>query len=55
MERITTKIVDLLKSEKLFYWQGGPVILAQVMLLIFLQDILNYRQTTSLMLIYFRP
>ncbi|KAI5080533.1 hypothetical protein GOP47_0003716 [Adiantum capillus-veneris] len=30
MERITRKIVDILKQEKLFYWQGGPVILAQI-------------------------
>lgn len=33
MERITRKIVNMLKEEKLFYWQGGPVILAQVVLL----------------------
>ncbi|KAH7428540.1 hypothetical protein KP509_09G006100 [Ceratopteris richardii] len=30
MERITTKIVDMVKDEKLFYWQGGPVIMAQI-------------------------
>ncbi|MCO5561332.1 hypothetical protein L7F22_014953 [Adiantum nelumboides] len=30
MERITRKIVDILKQENLFYWQGGPVILTQI-------------------------
>lgn len=30
MQNFTTLIVDMLKKEKLFASQGGPVILAQV-------------------------
>ena len=30
MARFTWKIVDMMKTEKLFQWQGGPIILAQV-------------------------
>lgn len=30
MEKFTTKIVDMMKSEALFESQGGPVILSQV-------------------------
>ena len=33
MERFVKKIVDLLRFEKLFSWQGGPVIMLQVILL----------------------
>eukprot|EP00249_Psilotum_nudum_P003433 c16817_g1_i2 orf=263-928(+) len=30
MQKFTTKIVDMMKEEMLFYWQGGPIILAQI-------------------------
>eukprot|EP00249_Psilotum_nudum_P027019 c34249_g1_i1 orf=587-3136(-) len=30
MQRFVTKIVDMMKAEKLFAWQGGPIILAQI-------------------------
>lgn len=30
MARFTWKIVDMMKTEKLFQWQGGPIILAQI-------------------------
>lgn len=30
MQRFTTKIVDLMKQEKLYASQGGPIILSQV-------------------------
>ena len=30
MERFTKKIVDMMKSEKLYASQGGPIILSQV-------------------------
>lgn len=30
MQNFTTKIVDMVKNEKLFASQGGPIILAQV-------------------------
>ncbi|KAK6255228.1 hypothetical protein SCA6_016533 [Theobroma cacao] len=30
MQRFVTKIVDLLREEKLFSWQGGPIILLQI-------------------------
>lgn len=32
MQNFTTKIVDMMKSEGLFEWQGGPIILSQVCL-----------------------
>ena len=32
MQKFTTKIVDMMKSEGLFEWQGGPIILSQVCL-----------------------
>lgn len=30
MQAFTQKIVDMMKAEKLFHWQGGPIILAQI-------------------------
>jgi hypothetical protein len=30
MQRFVEKIVSMMKSEKLFEWQGGPIIMAQV-------------------------
>ena len=30
MQKFTQKIVDMMKEEKLFEHQGGPIILAQV-------------------------
>jgi len=30
MQNFTTKIVELMKEEKLFAWQGGPIILTQI-------------------------
>jgi hypothetical protein len=30
MERFTAKIVDMMKQEKLYASQGGPIILSQV-------------------------
>ena len=30
MQRFTTKIVNLMKAERLFETQGGPIILSQV-------------------------
>ncbi|KAI5070792.1 hypothetical protein GOP47_0015135 [Adiantum capillus-veneris] len=30
MERFTSKVVEMMKEEKLFYSQGGPIILAQI-------------------------
>ncbi|ONM40722.1 Beta-galactosidase 1 [Zea mays] len=30
MQNFTTKIVDMMKSEGLFEWQGGPIILSQI-------------------------
>ncbi|MBA0871634.1 hypothetical protein Goshw_028436 [Gossypium schwendimanii] len=30
MQRFVTKIVDLMREEKLFSWQGGPIILLQI-------------------------
>lgn len=30
MERFVKQIVDLMKQEMLFSWQGGPIILVQV-------------------------
>lgn len=30
MQRFAKKIVDLMKEENLFSWQGGPIILTQV-------------------------
>nr|Q00662.1 RecName: Full=Putative beta-galactosidase; Short=Lactase; AltName: Full=SR12 protein; Flags: Precursor [Dianthus caryophyllus]CAA40459.1 CARSR12 [Dianthus caryophyllus] len=30
MQVFTTKIVDMMKAEKLFHWQGGPIILNQI-------------------------
>jgi hypothetical protein len=29
MQKFTTKIVDMMKAEKLFQTQGGPIILSQ--------------------------
>jgi len=36
MQRFTTKIVDLMKQEKLYASQGGPIILSQVDFFFFL-------------------
>jgi hypothetical protein len=30
MQKFTTKIVEMMKSEGLFEWQGGPIILSQI-------------------------
>lgn len=30
MERFVKKIVDLMREEELFSWQGGPIIMLQV-------------------------
>lgn len=30
MQGFTAKIVDMMKAEKLFHWQGGPIILSQI-------------------------
>lgn len=30
MQAFTAKIVNMMKAEKLFHWQGGPIILAQI-------------------------
>ncbi|KAJ3671896.1 hypothetical protein LUZ60_007975 [Juncus effusus] len=30
MQKFVTKIVDMMKEEELFSWQGGPIILAQI-------------------------
>lgn len=30
MQKFTTKIVDMMKAEKLYETQGGPIILSQV-------------------------
>lgn len=30
MQRFAKKIVDMMKEENLFSWQGGPIILTQV-------------------------
>lgn len=30
MERFVKKIVDLMREESLFSWQGGPIIMLQV-------------------------
>lgn len=30
MQKFTEKIVSMMKSEGLFEWQGGPIILSQV-------------------------
>jgi hypothetical protein len=30
MQNFVTKIVDIMKEEKLYSWQGGPIILQQV-------------------------
>lgn len=30
MERFTSKVVEMMKEQNLFYWQGGPIILAQI-------------------------
>lgn len=30
MQRFVKKMVDLMRDEKLFSWQGGPVIMLQV-------------------------
>lgn len=30
MQRFVKKIVDLMREEKLFSWQGGPIIMLQV-------------------------
>jgi hypothetical protein len=30
METFTRKIVDMMKTEGLFEWQGGPIIMSQV-------------------------
>lgn len=30
MQRFVTKIVDLMREESLFSWQGGPIIMLQV-------------------------
>ncbi|KAL5229014.1 hypothetical protein ABZP36_017279 [Zizania latifolia] len=30
MQKFTAKIVDMMKSEELFEWQGGPIILSQI-------------------------
>jgi hypothetical protein len=30
MQTFVTKIVDMMKDEKLYSWQGGPIILQQV-------------------------
>lgn len=35
MQNFTTLIVDMMKQEKLFASQGGPIIIAQVFMLIF--------------------
>lgn len=35
MKRFTAKIVDLMKQEKLYASQGGPIILSQVTFYIF--------------------
>lgn len=30
MKQFVSKVVDLMREEKLFSWQGGPIILLQV-------------------------
>jgi hypothetical protein len=30
METFTQKIIDIIKTEDLFEWQGGPIIMSQV-------------------------
>jgi len=30
MEKFVNKIVSMMKSERLYAWQGGPIILSQV-------------------------
>lgn len=30
MQRFVKKMVDLMREEKLFSWQGGPIIMLQV-------------------------
>jgi hypothetical protein len=30
MQRFTAMVVEMMKREGLFYWQGGPIIMAQV-------------------------
>lgn len=32
MQKFVTKIVDLMREAKLFCWQGGPIIMLQVIL-----------------------
>ena len=34
MEKFTTKIVNMMKAERLFATQGGPIILSQVFILV---------------------
>jgi len=36
MQRFTTKIVNIMKAERLYESQGGPIILSQVKMLILL-------------------
>lgn len=34
MQKFTTKIVNMMKSEKLYQTQGGPIILSQVVIML---------------------
>lgn len=42
MERFVKKIVDLMMAESLFSWQGGPIILLQVLKFLTLNHQLEY-------------
>lgn len=42
MQKFTTFIVDLMKKEKLFASQGGPIILAQARITLFLMNCQNF-------------
>ena len=37
MQRFIKKIVDLMRDEMLFSWQGGPIIMLQVVMLLEVQ------------------
>ena len=42
MQRFVKKIVDLMREEMLFSWQGGPVIMLQVIAVKFEHEYISY-------------
>lgn len=44
MQKFTTKIVDMMKSENLYESQGGPIILSQVVEKVSISSVYHFLQ-----------